>query len=126
MCDRQGQLLDALQAVGARVSAAVAVAALAHQVRELRAVADKLAEDVVGDIRPRVARREVLRVEAQAEHLLLQGGHASGAEEEPELERLPAAAREVAPAVAEAHELGEVLRGNVVHFREGGGAHTYA
>jgi len=58
----------------------------------------------------------VLRVEPEAEDLLLQGQDAPAGAEAPELERLAAAARQVAPAVAEAHEIREFLGGDVVHW----------
>ena len=115
MGDRQAQVLDALHAVRARMSARVAVVALAHELGELGARAHKLPESVVLDLRPRVARREVLRVEPEAEDLLLQGHDAPARARPPELERLAAAARQVAPAVAEAHEIREFLGGYVVH-----------
>jgi len=113
--DGQSHVLDPLRAVRARMPAAVAVVALAHELRELGALAHKVPESVVRDVRTRVARREVARVQTQAQHLLLQGQRAATAAEAPELERVAAAARKVIPAVAEAHEVGELLGGNVVH-----------
>ena len=121
----QAHVLDPLDAVRARVSAAVAVVALAHQFRELRALAHEAPERVVGDVRARVARREVRRVQPHAQHLLLHGQDAVTAAETPELERLAAATRKVIPAVAEAHELGELLRGYVEHLVWAFRAHVY-
>jgi hypothetical protein len=73
MGDGNAQVFDSLHAVRSRMPAAVAVVALAHQFRKLCALPHEVAERVVRDLRPRVARREVLRVESHAEDLLLQG-----------------------------------------------------
>jgi len=116
MFDRHPQVLDSLQAVRSRVPAAVAIVALAHEFREFRALAHKVSECVVRDIRPRVARREVLCVESEAQDLLLEGCDAAAGAETAELERFATATREVAPAFADAHEIREFLRGDVVHL----------
>ena len=73
MGDGYAQVFDSLHAVRSRVPAAVAVVALAHQFGKLCALPHEVAESVVRDLRPRVAGREVLRVESHAEDLLLQG-----------------------------------------------------
>jgi hypothetical protein len=97
--------------------AAVAVVALAHQFGKFCALPDKVTESVVCDLRSGVTRREVLCVKSHAEDLLLESEDASASAETPKLERLAAATRQVAPAVTQAHEVGEFLRGNVVHLR---------
>jgi len=116
MSDRHAQVLDALHAIRPGMSAAVAVVALAHELGKLRALPHKVAERVVCDFRSRVARHEVLRVEPHGEDLLFECEDASAGAEAPELERLATATRQVAPAVTDAHEIGEFLRGNVVHL----------
>ena len=66
----------------------------------------------------------MLRVEPEAEDLLLQGEDAPAGAGPPELERRAAAARQVAPAVAETHEVREFLGGDVVHWVPGFAVHV--
>ena len=67
----------------------------------------------------------MLRVELEAEDLLLEGEDAAAAARDAELEGFSASTREVAPAVAETDEFREFLGGNVKHLISKAGGYTH-